>query len=145
MRRQQGHGPSRGAESEWSRILGQDLGQEFRVQIIGLARTARASGIGQVLDAMFSPVQIDPAMHAGPIYARLPRRLADRATFGYAQHGLDTTKQTNIANFPERLGQMAAVLPGEAGNSGTLIFLHASIVTCCKTFGYLYSPTPLNC
>ena len=87
---------------------------------------------------MFSQVQIDPAMHAGPIYTRLPRRLAGRATFGYTQHGLDTKKQTNITNFPERLGQTAAVLPGEPGNSGTLTFLHASIVMCCKTFGYLY-------
>src|SRR3954453_9575360 len=88
-------------------------------------------------------VEIYPAMQAGPIHARLPRRLAHGAALRDAEYGLEATKQPHIASLPKRLSKTAAVIPGEPGGTGTMIFIHASIVACCinccKIYGYLLS------
>jgi hypothetical protein len=62
---------------------------------------------------MILPVQLDPAIYAASVYARLPRRLGHRVPLRHPQHRLHPAKQKKVMGLSQSLAEATAILSGE--------------------------------
>ena len=92
---QQRHGPGCGQVAVRARVLHEDLGQQCRIDLIGLARPARMRRIGLVLYAAMREVALHPTMHGAAVHRCPARRFGDGCALGHPEHRLQTSKQAS--------------------------------------------------
>src|SRR3954451_19134600 len=62
---------------------------------------------------MILQVQLDPALYAASVHARLPRRLGHRAPLSNPQHRLHPAKQRKVMGLLQSLAEATAIMSGE--------------------------------
>src|SRR3954454_20909127 len=78
---------------------------------------------------MILQVQLDPALHAASVHARLPRRLGHRAPLSNPQHRLNPAKQRKVMGLLESLAEATAIMSGELRDTEPTP-VHFFIVPC---------------
>src|SRR4051794_24420224 len=78
---------------------------------------------------MIWQVQLDPAMCAASVHARLPRRLGRRTPLSNPQHRLHPAKQRKAMGLLESLAEATAIMSGELRDTEPTP-VHSFIVPC---------------
>src|SRR3954453_397208 len=78
---------------------------------------------------MIWQVQLDPAMCAASVHARLPRRLGRRTPLSNPQHRLHPAKQRKVMGLLQSLAEATAIMSGELRDTEPTP-IHSFIVPC---------------
>src|SRR4051812_21532374 len=78
---------------------------------------------------MILQVQLDPALYAASVHARLPRRLGHRAPLSNPQHRLNPAKQRKVMGLLESLAEATPIMSGELRDTEPTP-VHFLIVPC---------------
>src|SRR4051794_19084438 len=117
-----GERPTSCPVAERARVLGQYLGQQIGLQILGFAGSPRSCLVPPMLRTAILLLEWQPAMPGTAVYPGEVRRRVHRAPFCQIQNYLQPTKEFHVLGLPEGGGQTTPVVRGE-GKAAPLLRL----------------------